>query len=69
MAIFYRATENKPNIIKDYGIMRLEKLLRLRDIAMSEHNLTKLYQANRLVNNQTRLLNNRYHHQNQFNQN
>jgi hypothetical protein len=67
MAIFFRQTENKQNTIIDYGVLRLERILRLREIAIKEKNVAKSKQAFRLFTWQTEKLNARYHHMNTFN--
>lgn len=67
MAIFYKQTQNKENTITDYGVLRLERILKLREIALKDRNITKVKQAAWLITMQTEILNSRYHHQNAFN--
>lgn len=65
--------EVKPNYIKDYELIRFDKLQRLRiialEIASQTHDDTKLRQCHRLIQNVTERLNNRYTNCNRFNMN
>lgn len=64
---FEQPKPQRLNTIIDLDKLKYEKLLRLREIAMTEHNHAKFYQANRLLVEITNRLNSRFHHQNQFN--